>query len=166
MSAHNLHPTLTDQEVLTTLAQFARVRHLVHEVLSEELFGLKDFIAKRRNPLEVLYPGDDLFASSGLLLRVHGWPRDIVHPFGSQQFDGGYYPQALYHHNFETVFIRRIQEEGVGLQVIDSVDGRTDCYAITEVQGVAVSTLELGPNPFVVLSRSAAAYTKAIVALR
>lgn len=92
---HTYHPVLYNEGVEYVLRQLLLARNIVHDVLSMPQFGLAGRIERAHVPVAGLYPGSERITGSGLVLVMSTrWPLEIVHPFGCQHFDGGYYPEA------------------------------------------------------------------------
>lgn len=126
------HPELRNEAVEYVLRQHLYARRIVHDVLSAPQFGLAEYIRRSYVPPEKLYPGYERFTYAGLVLMMNAWwPLELQHPFGCQQFDGGYYYQAPDVPQRGEEVLAELIEHGMQLTPIPERSSRDrTCYAV------------------------------------
>lgn len=139
------HPALHNEGVEYVLGQLIKARRIVHQVLSLPEFGWAEHIQRSYVPPMELYPGTERFTRSGLVLvMTKRWPLEIQHPFGCQQFDGGYYYEDATMPERADQVVARLVEHGLLLTPLQpppvSASGKgvplgCSFYAIDEVKG-------------------------------
>lgn len=151
------HPGLRDEAVEYVLRQLVVVRRIVHEVLSLPEFGKAQFIQEQYVPIDQLYPREQRFTASGLVLvMTERWPLEIQHPFGCQQFDGGYYYEEPGTELCAPEVLAKLSAYGLRLEPLSAVlpqapamrdlSSRYPAYVIDEVQGATGQRVTFDPR--------------------